>query len=324
MRTINSTIQAIICLLLSLSASVVLADSNLVSSHTKTWTESNAANSGIMLGRKLLVVDHFTLPKDTILTGNMLLIANSVDLQGDVTGKVRIVAATVKVAGHVPGRLYIIADHIEVQPTAVIDGRLKYIASSLKQADQAIVDGKLQPWPDQRINSRLHTLAQGFPWVLYTCLVLLGLISILSMQRFSSRLVIKVKQRPWMSLITGVALVFLTPWVILTAILSIVGIPLSILLLGFYVLSLSLAYVYAAWLIGRSMLSIFIKQQGTHGFFTQLIALILGLFLLYLIGMLPILGKLVKFVALFIGLGGIALTLMSPRDAVLVTTERSR
>ena len=95
--------------------------------------------------------------------------------------------------------------------------------------------------------------------------------------------------------------ILLVPLVAILFALTIVGIPLSILLLIVgYVVFLAAKYLMAFFIGRRILLPKFGERRGW--------ALVLGLFLFYLLGFIPIIGNLIKLLLTLFGLGAIVLS----------------
>ena len=140
----------------------------------------------------------------------------------------------------------------------------------------------------------------------------LGLILIFLLPGWSSRAIDTERAQPWASLGIGAAIVVITP--IVALIVFIVGIFLGfwwlgLLLIPLWILALAIGYVVSGFLLGR-----LIFAQLGWGRYHDALALLAGLFVLAVIGVIPVIGWLVGLVALILGAGALA----------LVVTQRAR
>jgi len=264
--------------------------------------------------QSLLVANHLIIDKP--IMGDVLIVAGKVDLQSNIAGQLTLVAGQATLAGNIQGDVIAIGGNIDISSKAVINGNLKYLkSSSINIAPGATIKGKLEPWvrpsPVSKKPYVITTIdkpAYKFPWIFYGGLLVVGLVLCLGFAGYSKRLLNTVWQRPWLSLLSGLLVFIVTPMLILTAIMTIIGIPFSIVLFGLYLASLWLAYAYAAWLIGASLMRLIKASVDFNTKQSRILALLLGLASLYFLGCIPYIGFWLKGFALLLGLGGMALT----------------
>jgi hypothetical protein len=133
----------------------------------------------------------------------------------------------------------------------------------------------------------------------------LGLLLILLLPRFSTRSIDVLRSEPWLSLGIGAAILVVTPIVALIAFivgLFIGGWWLGLLLIPLWILALAVGYVVSGFLVGR-----LIFARVGWGRYHDAFALLGGLAVLTLLGLLPLFGGLVALAALVFGTGALAL-----------------
>jgi hypothetical protein len=133
----------------------------------------------------------------------------------------------------------------------------------------------------------------------------LGLILIFLLPGVSTRAIDTERAQPWASLGIGAAILVITP--IIALLVFIVGIFLGfwwlgLLLIPLWILALAIGYVVSGFLLGR-----LIFAQLGWGRYHDALALLAGLFVLAVIGVIPVIGWLVGLVALILGAGALAL-----------------
>jgi hypothetical protein len=133
----------------------------------------------------------------------------------------------------------------------------------------------------------------------------LGLILIFLLPGLSTRAIDTERAQPWASLGIGAAILVITP--IVALLVFIVGIFLGfwwlgVLLIPLWILALAIGYVVSGFLVGR-----LIFAQLGWGRYHDALALLAGLFVLAVIGVIPVIGWLVGLVALILGAGALAL-----------------
>jgi hypothetical protein len=133
----------------------------------------------------------------------------------------------------------------------------------------------------------------------------LGLILIFLLPGLSTRAIDTERAQPWASLGIGAAILLITP--IVALLVFIVGIFLGfwwlgLLLIPLWILALAIGYVVSGFLLGR-----LIFAQLGWGRYHDALALLAGLFVLAVVGIIPVIGWLVGLVALILGAGALAL-----------------
>jgi len=133
----------------------------------------------------------------------------------------------------------------------------------------------------------------------------LGLILIFLLPGVSTRAIDTERAQPWASLGIGAAILVITP--IVALLVFIVGIFLGfwwlgVLLIPLWILALAIGYVVSGFLLGR-----LIFAQLGWGRYHDALALLAGLFVLAVVGIIPVIGWLVGLVALILGAGALAL-----------------
>ena len=126
------------------------------------------------------------------------------------------------------------------------------------------------------------------------------------MPGIASRAIDTLRAQPWPSLGIGAAILIIPP--IVALIVFIVGIIiggwwLGVLLLPIWIVLLAVGYVVSGFLLGRLLFA----RLGWAGYHDAL-ALLGGLFVLALVGLLPVLGGFVGLAAVVFGAGALALT----------------
>ncbi|HKV31282.1 MAG TPA: hypothetical protein VJT14_09730 [Candidatus Dormibacteraeota bacterium] len=133
----------------------------------------------------------------------------------------------------------------------------------------------------------------------------LGLLLIFLLPGLSTRAIDTERAQPWASLGIGAAILLITP--IVALLVFIVGIFLGfwwlgLLLIPLWILALAIGYVVSGFLLGR-----LIFAQLGWGRYHDALALLAGLFVLAVIGVIPVIGWLIGLVALILGVGALAL-----------------
>jgi len=135
----------------------------------------------------------------------------------------------------------------------------------------------------------------------------LGVLLLLLLPRFSSRSIDILRAEPWASLGIGAAILVVTP--IVALLVFIVGLLvggwwLGLLLIPLWILALAIGYVVSGFLLGR-----LIFARLGWGQYHDVLALLGGLFVLTVVGLVPLIGWLVSLAAFVAGAGAVALVI---------------
>jgi cytoskeletal protein CcmA (bactofilin family) len=240
-----------------------------------------------------------TIGRDLVVVGGMATIS------APVTRRVQMSAGNLtlqnRVGGDVRGRV----DHLKLDG-AQIGGNLDYTSNnSVELVNGARVAGTTtRHTPTDQGGSA----GNGFLGWLRELIgfFALGMLLIFLLPSVSARAIDTLRAQPWPSLGIGAAILVITPIVALIAIVIgvlIGGWWLGVLLLPIWILVLAIGYVVSGFLVGRLLFA----RLGWAGYHDAL-ALLGGLFVLTVLGLLPLLGGLIGLAALVFGAGALALT----------------
>jgi hypothetical protein len=205
-----------------------------------------------------------------------------------------------RVAGDVRGRV----DHLKLEG-AQIGGNLDYTSDNpVELVNGARVAGtttRHTPTDSRGSGNSFLGWLRGLIGIFA-----LGLILIFLLPGISSRAIDTLRAQPWLSLGIGAAILIIPP--IVALIVFVVGLLiggwwLGVLLIPLWLLLLAIGYVVSGFLIGRLLFA----RLGWGGYHDAL-ALLGGLLVLTVVGLLPVLGGFVGLAALVFGAGALALT----------------
>lgn len=268
-----------------------------------------------------------------VVKNNLVAAGGQVILSGDVKGNVIVLGGFVRLeeGAHVAGYLLIAGGQVEllgkvdgdvrtfgsdalIGDKSVFGGSLTVDASKIKADEGAKISGE-KKLTEIKANGKMpwgywkNTLPQGRPGLfagVFTVMKLaefvgkiaLMLIFIKIMGGRLAELTKRVKADFWTILGWGALKLFLTPILILLLLMSVVGIPVAIFFVGLYVGAIFLSgYISSAilghWLVMKGWLAN--KNLYVQG--------VVGLLVLEVIGLVPVIGWLIKFGAVLVGLG---------------------
>ena len=254
---------------------------------------------------------------DIVVTGGMIDISSGATIGRDllvaggtatvsapVTRRVQMSSGSLTLKNHVGGDVRGRVDRLKLDG-AQIGGNLDYTSNN---AVELVNGARVAGTTTRHTPTDANSARNGFLGWLRELIGLfaLGLLMIFLLPGLSARAIDTLRALPWPSLGIGAAILVITPLVAL--IIFIIGLLiggwwLGVLLVPIWILVLAVGYVVSGFLLGRLLFA----QLGWGGYHDAL-ALLGGLFVLTILGLIPILGGLVGLAAVVMGAGALALT----------------
>jgi len=280
----------------------------------KTVRINAAIDKSLMAG-----ANSVALHADSIIKGDATLLGETVLVEGKIRGNVRIIAQSVTINGQIGGNLHILAEDIVIMPNSEIGGNLTYTSSSdLVLDNKVILHGELikknvestqLPKKPKSFNA-IVTLQIFF----YLCALIVALPFVGIFPRFTGRAVRILRQSMWKSMLVGVIAFCLIPMAAFFAMITVIGMPLSLIMLSLYGILLYLSKVIVALVIG----GIILRRRGPQPFMRVFTALSLGLIALYTITALPYVGVSLTLITMITGLGALILAIFSSQTEITI------
>ncbi len=235
--------------------------------------------------------------------GGVVVAAGDVSLEGEVKRSATVYAGNTDVSGSIGRELTMAGDNLTVTSTARIGGNLSARVRELKNvhiADGATIVGTrdIQLRVRQSHFARPRFYFFQAIWLAAAMLVgWLGMVLFPGFFQASTRAV----GSGWRSLGLGVAVLAGVPVAIILTAITLVGFPVSLMLLMVYLAAIYLAKIWVGAFLGQML----VKHTGaTKG--DWLLGLLVGLLILTIVRFIPYLGGLVHFGVICLGLGAFA------------------
>ncbi len=227
-------------------------------------------------------------------------------IDGYVDGDVVVLSGDVVVRGTIDGSLFTASGQARLLRTAEVTGDVNYGDERPIVSGAARVRGDVQKegWPD--LGGLLPWIGGFLVWLAVgiSMLVLGGLLLLIA-PNAADALQARTRERTGPVIAIGVAILIVLPIAAFIAAITILGLPLAILV-GLALLPLgAVAYVVAAYVLGRAI----VKPPRE-----RLLAFLAGLAILRLGALMPILGLLVGLAAVIFGLGLIGAAIGAARS----------
>lgn len=243
------------------------------------------------------------------IEGGASIASGEVRMNGSIGGYLQAAGGSLFINGPVGGDVEASGGEIELGPNARIAGKLRYRSrSDLKQDPGAQLLGGIERLP-YRVPSApaIGGLFRVVFWVWTLGLMLLMAIILLLLPGFGN-VIAMVEARPGASALLGFVLLVCIPVASLILLITLIGAPLALLSMAFYFVLLVVGYLAAAAAVGDTILKR-LRAGTVERVGWRIAAAISGIFVIAILGRIPVLGGLIGFAALIIGIGGVGLQL---------------
>ncbi len=254
------------------------------------------------------------------VSGDALLLGQTLLLEGRVDGAANLMGATATLAGEFGGTVRVTAPKLYVLPGASFGGDLEYTAT-----DELVLPPGVQlAGVLRRVQAPIETARTDSDWGLLIrtlgflmAAFLTGLVFVALFPATTAVAHQHLELSPWRCLLAGFVTVALLPMVMLLMALTIVGLPLAALLGCGYAIVLYTGKILAALWLGRRLL------RGVQAAQRNAIAILaIGLLAVYALLALPFpVDIVVWFTFTCLGAGGLALAILDRRIPVLTVTK---
>jgi cytoskeletal protein CcmA (bactofilin family) len=254
------------------------------------------------VGRNLTVAGgNVEIASSAVVRGGLVAAGGSVDLSAPLGGAAKVAAGTLIVANQVGGNVDAAVGTLRIASRADIQGDVNYWSGrEASVSEGARIQGKIvRNVPPER--PRFFPAA-FFAWLVFVSInfvstLILGLLSVRFLPRFHQSVVTTLGDRPWASLGIGFIAAVVLPVVCGLLFATVVAVPLALILLAAFFILLYWARIYAIGRIGESILARLRPASSRAS------AFVLGLFVYYVLAVIPFVGWLVVPLVMLFGLG---------------------
>jgi cytoskeletal protein CcmA (bactofilin family) len=258
------------------------------------------------VGRNLTVAGgNIELAPSAAVRGGLVAAGGSVDVAAPVSGSIKIAAGNLVLSSRIEGNIDAAVGTLRVTSKAEINGNVDYWSGKEASiAEGARIGGKIMrrvPPEGRELFPGLASAALAawamLVFISFVSTLVLGLLSARFLPGFHDSAVANLRERPWPSLGIGFVTVVVAPVVCALLFATIVAIPLALILLAAFFILLYWSRIFAISRIGDTILRRFRPAPGRTS------AFVLGLFVYYLLAIIPVLGWIVILLAVLFGLG---------------------
>jgi cytoskeletal protein CcmA (bactofilin family) len=266
-------------------------------------------------GDVVVAAGSIALGAGTRIGGHSWLAGGDIEVAADVGRELRAAAGTLLISGVVQGDAEVVTGELVLLPTARIEGNLTY--RSPQQATihpGAQVLGKTVYIPVERPGALTRTHAAALFGLVVLSLTVTGLVLYLLLPSFTVGAARTLRTAPWKSLGLGLVVLLVAPFVALMLMATLLGMPLGLIVLALYVVSLLAGLLIAAFALGELIAYPLCRGRRMSGGW-RMVSLFLAVLVLVLLPFIPAVGGLLLFLALLFGLGAWTLRAYRARTA---------
>ncbi len=226
---------------------------------------------------------------------------------GTVTDDVFVLDGDATVSGHIEGDLLTAAGQARLLGGATVDGDVLYGDEKPVISPAATVSGEVsdENWNDAF--GALPVVGAIVIWAAFTISALiLGIVLVMVAPRAADAVFAQAERRMLLCVVFGLATFVAIPFAAVLAAATLLGLPLGLALLLALLPLAAVAYVTTAWVLGRAI----VRRPDR-----RVLAFLAGLAILRLLALIPVLGILVWFCAVIVGLGLLVGALGASRSA---------
>ncbi|OGV96614.1 hypothetical protein A2W24_01480 [Microgenomates group bacterium RBG_16_45_19] len=280
--------------------------------------------SGIVGQNLTLAGGNLEITADAQLGGNLVAAGGNLVINATVPGDLKAGVGNLMITSTVEGDSDVAVGQLTLTPKAVLRGDLTYRSDQVALiAGEATVAGiltrvafkpdpKTQPTPFQdlmtltalkeSLNQALAKLFSALFWISFFASLIVGFLLVHFFPNYTYNAITTIENHPWRTLGVGFLSLVAAPALAIFLLVTLVGLPLSVLLFVVYGVALYFSrIIFSYWLGAR-----FVHRLGRMA--GRGLTLAIGLSLYYVLSIIVVVGPIIMLAALLWGLGAIVLT----------------
>lgn len=242
------------------------------------------------------------------VVGDATLAGGSITVDGPVDGDLRAFGERITVNARVSGDLQFAGEDLRIGPAARIGGDVIYTEGDRFSIDPAAqVLGTVKRARNERDWRRLTrdaTVVGGIS--LSFGMMLLGVLLVLALPRFTREAAASIRKMPWQSLGVGFAMLVGVPLLLVMLVITLIGIPLAVLFAFVYGALLVAGGLVAALFLGDTVLGR-IDERKLDSAWWRALFLVLAIVAVACIRLVPVAGPLAWWLLFLAGVGAFTL-----------------
>jgi cytoskeletal protein CcmA (bactofilin family) len=272
--------------------------------------------SGTVNGSARVAGGEVEIADQAVIEDGLSIGGGEVEMNGRAGSYVQVAGGEVSINGQVNGNVVVTGGEVKLGPAAVIEGTLTYRGDREPEiASGAQIRGGVQNVPgDREDEHRWPAILGGIALLWMAGWIIAGIVLIALMPRAVSTITTTVRERPGRTLLTGVILLVLVPLAIVILAFTLIGLPLALITLLAYLALLPLGFLagiasLSDWVLPRLRAGKPVSTGMRIGTF------IAAGVILFALTWIPVVGALISFLLLLLGVGGLLVAARAPRSA---------
>ncbi|MDO8522044.1 MAG: hypothetical protein Q7S08_02030 [bacterium] len=241
--------------------------------------------------------------------GDVVWAGGSLNADGSVGGNMKLAGSSATINSHVKGNVTFKGNKLTLGKDAVIDGNLDYKAAAKAVMEEgAVVKGKTT-YTEQGGSKKSPVSPAGILAILsaflfgkFLAALLFALVLGLSFKRCTLALISNATAHPMLEIGRGLIVLIVLPIASVIALITLVGIPFGLLGLLLFGALLLTASAWASVLVGSLVHKQFYKPADYQLTWKTVLS---GVLIFSLLGFIPLIGGIAKFVLVLLALGSI-------------------
>lgn len=285
----------------------VMAAGGVVSVHASIGDDVRLAGGDIRLSGSvaddaIAAGGNVTLTPDGSVNGRAWFSGGRIDVAGAVGRELRVAGGRIVLSGRVNGDVELTGRAISILDSAIINGDLVY--RSPREADIASgaqIRGTVSYEPVEWPTAAFVAGLAGMGIVVLLSLIITGSALFLIFPRFIGTAVTTIRAEPWKCLGLGLAVFAATPVVIGVLFVTVIGWLPAIVIGALYLILLLAGYLTGTFYVGD--LGLGLLRRGEVSRAGRLWSFVAALIVITLLGLVPLLGALLLFAVMLLGVG---------------------
>ena len=246
----------------------------------------------------------------------VIIAAADAELGGIFQEQLTCYAANAELSGTFNSNVVLKAARITLDPNTVINGNLEYSAASIEGLEQATIIGTASEIPldeseeewegwNEKTGEFTAAAAVAAWFISLGAILVTGLVINALFPHHVENVVGTISGSPWAGIGVGFVVLVAAPPAIVICLATLVGIPLGLIAGMLYLTALFISQIFSGLWLGRTITGRFRGGEPPQAFFWPFA---LGIFLIWLVGLIPFIGWLAGFIFTLLGLGALWLT----------------
>jgi hypothetical protein len=263
---------------------------------------------------------------DAPIKGDLIVLGGEVDLNSNVGGKIVAAGGTINLRGDVARNVVMAGGTVRILSSsdigidAAISGGNVYNAGNVTGTlwvnagnfnnTGTAGDVKFQQWQEDEAEEKSKAFISTFSILMILGFLIVGLIILRLFPGGVFAVDREIRKSPPVKALLGLGLIVASMILIVISMITVIGLPLSLLLLTLFVAAMMLANLFVSFSLGRWIVSALNQTLG------DMPAFVLGYLVLSVLFLIPYAGSIIELISISLGFGAMVYALNESRRRV--------